>query len=1067
VTEIELTLFEKRGGILTKKISIDASGKVHNDSSECRMMLGTARRVTIDGVAGLDALFGRMQKNQAIGLGVLRSDLASTVNVVTAKKFRDIKDPPAATITRANKYFTYQPRRPALLLFDVDLKDATDAVRQRVAAHGDDHWAMLCDAFPGLAGAAHLTRASTSAGLSRSDTKEKFPSSGGSHNYVPIADGADAERALYAAHDHAVIAGYGWVAISVAGRFLRRSIVDRLVAQPGRLVFEAAPDILPPLEQDPVARRPIAVAGATVDALGAWPPLSVGQRAQVDKTWAEMERAREPERQRVRAAYVEDRAPDLARKRGISLDAAKRVIERRCDATLLPDDEVDLDDEGVVKVGAILDDPAAYDGEHLSDPLEGPDYGRGKAYVHVGVDGEPWIYSFAHGGINYSLRYDAAAVRARLAAAQDADLVDRLIKLLLWAEVTEVEEDAIVDEVAHRAHAKFRSIKAMIKAARQERRKRRAEAARERDRAKRTDPRPQVPRPAGDAPLIPTMQAVNDVVTLAPLRERLFRNLDDVVARKRRLVVPNTHAFTGDDATNEDAPEQWVIAPLDEFELTEALERNIDYVHPETGRSVTPPARVVRAYRKRGDGVLPTIAAVAISPVILADGGVLAHEDDVDVARGIAFAIPREVMDAVPRREECTPDAVRDAMEFLCDEWMRDVSTNFAGKCVIVANGLTLIERSLLPERPAFWYSAGRRGAGKTTTIKMLVAAVTGILPAASPWSTDEEERKKAIFGYFLAATAYILWDNIKRNSKINCPHVERACTTQWLSDRKLGVSEVVVTSAGAVHMFTGNNVAPRGDLASRSLLVTFEVDRSDPENRNFRHSDVIAWTLDNRLRLLRAMYTILLGNPTLDLPRDAPMQTRFKMWWRLVGSAVENAAAAVGETVTFKDLFLQREEEDATDDVDLGDVLEVLHSRWPREAEFIAQQVADLVNAADLQSRTMNETDEQFEARLVGPRLVRDFFFGNLRRDGWVRERVSARTVTRALGAHVDNMVRHGDDKEMVLRVVDRGRGHSRAFKVVVRDAAARPAKGGNGAAPPDGDRPVNEGARPTQDGR
>jgi len=35
------------------------------------------------------------------------------------------------------------------------------------------------------------------------------------------------------------------------------------------------------------------------------------------------------------------------------------------------------------------------------------------------------------------------------------------------------------------------------------------------------------------------------------------------------------------------------------------------------------------------------------------------------------------------------------------------------------------------------------------------------------------------------------------------------------------------------------------------------------------------------------AACSILLGNPALDLPRDAPMKTRYKMWQRLVGSAV------------------------------------------------------------------------------------------------------------------------------------------------------------------------------------
>jgi hypothetical protein len=60
-------------------------------------------------------------------------------------------------------------------------------------------------------------------------------------------------------------------------------------------------------------------------------------------------------------------------------------------------------------------------------------------------------------------------------------------------------------------------------------------------------------------------------------------------------------------------------------------------------------------------------------------------------------------------------------------------------------------------------------------------------------------------------------------------------------------------------------------------------VDRADPENRRFKHPDPIGWTEANRPEILRALYTILLGNPTLDEPSAAPMKTRFKMWWRLI----------------------------------------------------------------------------------------------------------------------------------------------------------------------------------------
>jgi hypothetical protein len=240
-------------------------------------------------------------------------------------------------------------------------------------------------------------------------------------------------------------------------------------------------------------------------------------------------------------------------------------------------------------------------------------------------------------------------------------------------------------------------------------------------------------------------------------------------------------------------------------------------------------------FLKRDDDSLPVMVAIATMPIVLADGVVLAGEwGDFDGTRGIDFRIPKQVLTLLPRREDCTDDAVRRAIQFLTNEWLCDVATDFAGKCVIIAAALTIIERSLLPDRPAFFVTAGRRGSGKTTTLIMLIKAVTGIWPAAAAWSTNEEERRKALLSYFLLGVPYILWDNIARGSEIRCPHIERSCTAAYYSDRKLGVSEMVATAGSTIHLFTGNNVGPGGDLASRSLGVRLEVDRADPENRGF-----------------------------------------------------------------------------------------------------------------------------------------------------------------------------------------------------------------------------------------
>jgi hypothetical protein len=384
----------------------------------------------------------------------------------------------------------------------------------------------------------------------------------------------------------------------------------------------------------------------------------------------------------------------------------------------------------------------------------------------------------------------------------------------------------------------------------------------------------------------------------------------------------------------------------------------------------------------------------------------------------------------VPRREDCTPDAVRAAMKFLTDDWLCDLTADYVDKCVVVACALTLIERTLLPDRPVFFVTGGRRSVGKGTAIKMIIKAVTGETPAMSAWSTDENERRKSIVSYFLAGVASIVWDNIERNSKISCPHTERSCTTTYYADRRLGVSETVVTSASSIHIFCGNNIAPRGDLSSRSLLAHFEADRADPENRTFKHPDPIEWTTRNRGNIMRALYTILRGNPTLDLPRDAQMQTRFKTWWRLVGSAVESAAAIANPNVevAFKDLFLRREEEEGTDDMDLIAVLEVLRARWSNA--FAAKAVADFMNENQWRP---NITQAEAAEIADDKGTLYDFFYGE--REGKKRKddtisRVTAKSLSKLLGAHVGNVVRSGDE-HLVLRMEDHGAGHARTFRV------------------------------------
>ena len=274
-------------------------------------------------------------------------------------------------------------------------------------------------------------------------------------------------------------------------------------------------------------------------------------------------------------------------------------------------------------------------------------------------------------------------------------------------------------------------------------------------------------------------------------------------------------------------------------------------------------------------------------------------------------------------------------MRFLVDEWLCDVATDYKGKCLLVAILATIVERSILPERPGFFISAGQRGGGKTTAVNMISIAALGVRAAAAAWSPSEEERRKALLAYLSEGTALIAWDNIPRGAAISCPSIEKALTAETYADRVLGKSENRSVPATAIQIFNGNNISPKGDLASRVPLVRLSVDRPDPENRQFKHSDPLAWTEANRGRILQAIYTILLGNPRLRDPAPPPAETRFKVWYHVVGSAIENAARLhaahdfEAEEIRFREIFLESEVDEEQSD-SLATVLTILYEKWP-----------------------------------------------------------------------------------------------------------------------------------------
>jgi hypothetical protein len=217
----------------------------------------------------------------------------------------------------------------------------------------------------------------------------------------------------------------------------------------------------------------------------------------------------------------------------------------------------------------------------------------------------------------------------------------------------------------------------------------------------------------------------------------------------------------------------------------------------------------------------------------------------------------------------------------------------------------------------------------------------------------SEEERRKAIFAALLQSVPLIVFDNIAAGSTLTCPVVEEALTASELEDRILGESRRERASCSAIMAFTGNNILPKGDLASRTLMARINVDRPDPENRAFEHPDPFGWTLDHRREIIAALYVVLSGNPRLR-QKAGGEKTRFKPWQRLVGSAIENAAGLAERGVDFARLFQKAEAQDE-EAASLADVLQRLDrladGKPFRSAHVLTWANADTDDAPTLKS--------------------------------------------------------------------------------------------------------------------
>ena len=384
---VSFTIFTSTSGPLSKTYTLE--NKRIEKTPAAQMYRGTADRGSMP-FKDFGLALSEASSEQAFGYGLHSEKYAEEVDIVVSGKER----PKDNILSRTKKFFSYR-RRPGILMLDHDPSEYGSILT------ADELIEILITIDPEIAKAARIIRGSVSAGVHLAGKKPKKGK--GFHIYIPVKDASVIPRYGKLLFDRLWLKGHGYIALASNGALLVRSLIDDAVFSGERLDFVGEPIILSEGIQytEPLAKY---VPGRYLDT-SKLPELDDKEARRVKVLIANAKKDIKPDSVLKKAECKNHKIEKIIQKSGISRKEATELVAKiftgKCKK--LWGDWILEFPEGDVTVVMVFEDPDAYDGKALADPIEGRTYGKTTAKFWWN-DGKPIIHSFAHGqDVSYSL----------------------------------------------------------------------------------------------------------------------------------------------------------------------------------------------------------------------------------------------------------------------------------------------------------------------------------------------------------------------------------------------------------------------------------------------------------------------------------------------------------------------------------------------------------------------------------------------------------------------------------------------------------------------------------------
>jgi hypothetical protein len=329
-------------------------------------------------------------------------------------------------------------------------------------------------------------------------------------------------------------------------------------------------------------------------------------------------------------------------------------------------------------------------------------------------------------------------------------------------------------------------------------------------------------------------------------------------------------------------PEMMLIMPYSNDTLRLRIMESVALVDAE-GKSSAPEDILIKAFKEASVPMARPLVAIVEHPVIGPDGSLIGGRG-YDEGTGLYLSVAEDLMPNLDFSIDTFH--AEESLHWLRSNYLRDYPfANQVDADAAIALNLTLLERVFVAGSsgfPGFSSNAPTQGSGKTTLFSQASEAIFGRPVAASSFPQSTEEMAKHLTALLLEGQPFVLFDNLPEGRAFFSDELAKAMTSDTYKNRLLGTNRTVSAAANIVFGFTGNNITPAEDFASRVLQIELCPETESPDRRTFTRKNIIEWTADNRPEVLRHLCILVAGFLRSGVQVDV-CPTRFTQWDRLV----------------------------------------------------------------------------------------------------------------------------------------------------------------------------------------